>query len=154
GDEIQRGEDFILGEEIVGDGGLREEILLLEFALLIVAGEQEIKLRGKRVLVGVLVEAGGERVVVGILEYQARTQLAGERLREARFANPDGAFNRDIAAPAHRASIATLAHLTCDASWPGRGVCEPRRRARRRALPNRRQCHSRAESCSDRPAPI
>ena len=84
---------------------MREEILLLQLALLMVASEQEIKLRGKRVLVGILVEAWQERIVVGVLEHQARAQFARERLRQARFANSDGPFDRDIAAPAHRGRL-------------------------------------------------
>ncbi len=99
---------FILGEEIVGDRGLGEEILLLQLALLMVASEQKIKLRRERVLVGILVEARQEWVVVGVLEHQARAQLARERLCEARFANPDGPFDRDIAAPAHRGPLSAL----------------------------------------------
>jgi hypothetical protein len=46
GVEVEPGEDAILGEQIVGNRGLGEEVLLGELALLVVAGQQEVELDG------------------------------------------------------------------------------------------------------------
>ena len=67
GVEVEPGEDAILGEQVVGDRGLGEEVLLGELALLVVAGQQKVELDREGVLFRVLVEARDERIAVGIL---------------------------------------------------------------------------------------
>src|SRR4029077_13627028 len=94
-----------LGEQVVANRGLREEVLLGELALLVVAGQQEVELDREGVLFGVLVEARDEWIAVGILEHDACADSQPQRLRETGLADADRPFNRYIAAePPHRAA--------------------------------------------------
>src|SRR3989442_2456255 len=66
--ERDRGEDAVLGEEIVGDDGLREKLELPELALLAVALEQEEELGLEGMSLWLLVESPEEGILLHLLE--------------------------------------------------------------------------------------
>src|SRR5262249_16316264 len=68
GPERDAGEDGVLGEEVVRDGALCEEVELPQLALLAIALEQEEKLGLKRMLVGILVESPEKGILLDLLE--------------------------------------------------------------------------------------
>src|SRR5581483_12303941 len=90
GPEGERGEDAVLGEEVVGDGALREEVELAELVLLAVALEQEEELSLKRMSPRFLVELSEEGVLLDLFEQEPRPELGGESSREAVFPTPIG----------------------------------------------------------------
>src|SRR5690242_14185180 len=87
---------MVLGEEIVADRHLREEVLLEQLLLLPEAAEQEEELRLEGELVAVLVEAGEEGVLLHHLEDAARGEAPGECPRQRRLADADGTFDDDV----------------------------------------------------------
>src|SRR4030095_1583024 len=76
--KIQERENFILGENIVGDHPLLEELLLGQFLLLTVAGEEKKDLGLKGVLGAVFVEVGKEGVAVNILQDHPVIEFLGQ----------------------------------------------------------------------------
>ena len=116
--EVDLGEDVVLGEEVVGDQALAEELLLRQLLLLAVAGQQEEQLRLEGVLVGLVVEPAQKRVVVDLLEDGAGLQLLGEQAGQRRLADSDRALDDDVPGFAHRlpAGEASEYHGPCDES--------------------------------------
>src|SRR5438445_12213474 len=94
--ERDRGEDAVLGEEIVGDDALREELELAELALPAIALEQEEELGLEGMPLRVLVEFPEEGILLDLLEEEPRPELGGEPPREGRLADADGALDRDV----------------------------------------------------------
>src|SRR5262249_40733384 len=92
-------EDRVLGEEVVRDGAVREEVHLAELALLAVALEQEEELGLEGMSFGILVEFPEEGILLDLLEEQPRPELGGEPSREGRLPDADGALDRDVAPP-------------------------------------------------------
>src|SRR5688572_8122740 len=90
-------EERILGKRKVGDRGLLEEVGLAERLELADALEEEEELRGQRVAPHVAIELRQERVGLGILEEERRSEPLAELLREARLAAPDGALDDEVA---------------------------------------------------------
>src|SRR5205085_11247458 len=99
GIERDRGEDPVLGEEVVADRHLVEEILLEQLLLLPEAAEQEEELGLEGELVAVLVEAGEEGVLLDDLEDAAPAEALRQRAGERRLAHPDGTFDYDVPVP-------------------------------------------------------
>src|SRR2546428_3681675 len=94
--ERDRGEDAVLGEQVVGDDALREELELSQLALLAVALEQEEELRLEGMASRFLVESPEEGILLDLLEEEPRPELGGEPPREDRLADADGALDRDV----------------------------------------------------------
>src|SRR5438132_3147276 len=92
----ERGEDAVLGEEVVRDDALREELELAELALPAVALEQEEELGLEGMPLRVLVESPEEGILLDLLEEEPRPELGGEPPRESRLADADGALDRDV----------------------------------------------------------
>src|SRR2546428_7549356 len=90
------GEDAVLGEEIVGDDALYEELELAELALLPVALQQEEELGLEGISLWLLVESPEEGILLDMLEEEPRPELGGEPSREGRLADADGALDRDV----------------------------------------------------------
>jgi predicted dienelactone hydrolase len=67
---------------------------------------KEEELRLERVAGAVLVEAGEERVLAGLLEQQLGAGALGEQARERRLADADRPFDRDVAKARERAVFA------------------------------------------------
>src|SRR6266571_2786459 len=87
--ERQPREQRVLLEEKIADGEPGEEIHLRELAQLADPLEQEKKLRRQR-------EARQERILLGVLEDQARPQPSGETPGEAGLADADRPFDDDV----------------------------------------------------------
>src|SRR5208282_6158849 len=98
GRQILRREDPILGEEIIRDRGLCEEILLGERALLIIARQEKVELDRECVLVRIFVKAREKRVPLDLPEHQPSIELRRKQAGEAGFADPDRTLDRDIGA--------------------------------------------------------
>src|SRR5438132_1561515 len=94
--ECDRGEDAVLGEEVVGDDALREELELAELTLLAIALEEEEELSLEGMPARVLVESPEEGILLDLLEEEPRPELGGEPPREGRLADADGALDRDV----------------------------------------------------------
>src|SRR3989441_9954811 len=94
--ERDRGEDAVLGEEVVGDDALREELQLAELALPAIALAQEEELGLEGMPLRVLVESPEEGILLDLLEEEPRPELGGEPPRESRLADADGALDRDV----------------------------------------------------------
>src|SRR5881397_971627 len=94
--ERDRGEDAVLGEEIVGDDALREELELAELALLAIALEQEEELGLEGMPLRFLVESPEEGILLDLLEEEPRPELGGEPPREGCLADAYGALDRDV----------------------------------------------------------
>src|SRR5881397_1721629 len=94
--ERDRGEDTVLGEEVVGDDALREELELTELTLLAIALEQEEELSLEGMPARFLVESPEEGILLDLLEEEPRPELGGEPPREDRLADADGALDRDV----------------------------------------------------------
>src|SRR5439155_461582 len=80
------GEDAVLGEEVVGDDALREELELDELVLPAIALEQEEELCLEGMPLRVLVESTEEGILLDLLEEEPRLELGGEPSREGRLA--------------------------------------------------------------------
>src|SRR5947199_10780183 len=91
-----RGEDAVLGEEVVRDDALREELELAELPLPAIALEQEEELGLEGMPLRVLVESPEEGILLDLLEEEPRPELGGEPPREGRLADADGALDRDV----------------------------------------------------------
>src|SRR5438094_2100940 len=91
-----RGEDAVLGEEVVRHDALREELELAELPLPAVALEQEEELGLEGMPLRVLVESPEEGILLDLLEEEPRPELGGEPPREGRLADADGALDRDV----------------------------------------------------------
>src|SRR5437870_6529176 len=94
--ERDRGEDAVLGEEVVGDDALREELQLAELALPAIALEEEEELGLEGMSLRVLVKAPEEGILLDLLEEKPRPELGGEPSCEGRLADADGALDRDV----------------------------------------------------------
>src|SRR5436189_1221508 len=94
--ERDRGEDAVLGEEVVGDDALREELELAELALPAIALEQEEELGLEGMPLRVLVEFPEEGILLDLLEEEPRPELGGEPSREGRLADADESLDRDV----------------------------------------------------------
>src|SRR5207302_8294805 len=90
-------EDPVLGEQVIADRDLREQVLLEQFLLLSEPGEEEEELRLEGELVAVLVEAGEERVLLDDLEHGAGAEPFREGPRERRLPDADRPFHDDVA---------------------------------------------------------
>src|SRR5438552_172594 len=102
--ERDRGEDPVLGEQVVRDGHAVEEILLEQVLLLLEAREQEEELGLEGVLLPVLVEAREERVLLDDLVQPPAAEALAQRARQRRLPDPDRPFDHDVAVlqPVHR----------------------------------------------------
>src|SRR5438067_6188679 len=95
--ERDRGEDAVLGEEVVGDDALREELQLTELALPAIALEEEEELGLEGMSLRVLVKSPEEGILLDLLEEKPRPELGGEPSCEGRLSDADGALDRDVA---------------------------------------------------------
>src|SRR5437870_348387 len=96
GVEVEVREDDVPGEQVVGDGPLREEIELPERALLAVALEQEEELGLERILSRVFVESPEKRILLSLLEEELRPELRGESPCKGRLADADRPLHGDV----------------------------------------------------------
>src|SRR3989441_13047991 len=90
------GEDAVLGEEVVGDDALREELQLAELALPAIALEEEEELGLEGMSLRVLVKSPEEGILLDLLEEKPRPELGGEPSREGRLADADESLDRDV----------------------------------------------------------
>ncbi len=94
--EVQKSEDSILIEEIVGDSHLVKEVHLGDLLLLLEAGDQEKDLSLKGIFPAVLIEGREERIFFRLFENAAGAELLPQEPREARFSYPDRAFDDNV----------------------------------------------------------
>ncbi len=118
--EGEGGEDAVLGEEVVAEGHLREEVLLHQLLLLLEPREEEEDLGLEGVGVPVRVEVGEEGVVLDHLVDHAPAETFGQRTHEGRLAHPDGSLHHDVTCRQH-----------------ARGGCHNRARSETRSDPDR-----------------
>src|SRR6266849_5858628 len=102
--EGDRGEDPVLGEQVVGDGHAAEQVLLEQVLLLLEAREQEEELGLEGVLLPVLVEACEERVLLDDLVEPPAPEPLAQRSRQRRLPDTDRPLDHDVAVlqPVHR----------------------------------------------------
>ena len=90
------GKDPVLGEEVVRDQTLLEELDLRELLLLAIPLEEEVELGLEGILLGILVKPPEEGILLDLLEEKPRPELRGEPSRERRLPDADGALDRDV----------------------------------------------------------
>ena len=61
-----------------------------------VSGQEEKDLGLECKLVAIVIEAGQKRVILHLFKKQAGFEFLGEKVRQARFSDADGALNDDI----------------------------------------------------------
>src|SRR5262249_26989536 len=99
--QIDLRKEMILCKQVIGHQTLTKKLLLCKLLLLAVAGEQEEELRLEGGLLGLVVEAAQERVVVHLFQHHPGLQLVGQDARQRRLADPDRALDGDVPCPAH-----------------------------------------------------
>src|SRR5216683_294060 len=99
-----RGEDPVLGEQVVGDGHAAEQVLLEQVLLLLEAREQEEELGLEGILLPVLVEAREEGVLLDDLVEPPAPEPLAQRARQRRLPDADRPLDHDVAVlqPVHR----------------------------------------------------
>jgi len=94
--QIHGGKNPVLGEEIVTQGDLIEEVVLGNLPLLLETVEQEGDLGLKGILFPIPIELGKERILFRFLQDQSRIKLFCHKSGQARFAYADRPLDHDI----------------------------------------------------------
>jgi cyclophilin family peptidyl-prolyl cis-trans isomerase/HEAT repeat protein len=93
--EIEIREDLVLVEQVIADGGLREEVALLHGHLLPMAVEQVEELGLERSTGASAVKVGKERIL-RLFENRGGIESSGQTLGKRALSDTDGPFNRDV----------------------------------------------------------
>src|SRR4051812_19844882 len=93
--EVEIRVNLVALEQVIADGGVREEVALPEQRLLAVAGERVEELCLERRAGTAAMEVGEERIV-GFVEDDGGVQPRAQAIRERRFADACGPFNGEV----------------------------------------------------------
>ena len=116
--EIQVGVDLVPLEQVVADRQLAEEVGLSQLRLLPMAGQRVEQLRLES-RAGRPDCASDEKRIVGVVEDDGRIETRAEPVGQARLADADGPFDRDVP------EVQGRAQYTADAQ-PRAGRCRVR----------------------------
>jgi hypothetical protein len=94
--QVHLGENLVLGEEVIDDHAVIEQVLLCQLVLLAIAAEEKEQLGLKGRGVRVFIEALQEGIVFDVLDDGAGAELLGEEPGQARLADTDRPFDDDV----------------------------------------------------------
>lgn len=95
--KVQGGKEAVSGEEVVTKGHLVKEARLGDFLLLLKSIEKKEDLCLEGVFLPILVESAEKGILFGPFQETPSVELLCQDSGEARLANPDRAFDHDIA---------------------------------------------------------